>query len=132
MPATPRPPSVLLWLVLGTVVGCGGPAFESAEVTGTVTAGGQPAAGLMIQFEPADGEGIRLPPGTGLTNAEGRYVLLRAGGKSGAVVGQNTVRVMNGEGGELGRLRGRAVEGAVSQREVKPGSNVIDIELTLK
>ena len=59
-------------------------------------------------------------------------MLLRAGGKSGAVVGQNTVRVMNGEGGELGRLLGKAVSGAVSQREVKPGSNVIDIELTLK
>lgn len=119
-------------IAIACVVGCGGQGFESAEVSGTVTVGGAPAPGLMIQFEPADGEGTRLPPGTGVTNADGKYVLLRPGGKPGAVVGKNTVRVLNGEGGPLDRLRGKTVEGAVAEREVKPGSNVIDVELTLK
>lgn len=119
-------------MMLATAAGCGGQGFESAEVSGTVTVEGTPAAGLMIQFEPADGDGMRLPPGTGLTNAEGKYVLLRPGGKRGAVVGKNTVRVLNSEGGAMERLRGKAVEGAVSERDVKAGVNVIDVELTLK
>jgi hypothetical protein len=124
--------TVLNALLLAAVAGCGGQGFQSAEVSGTVTAGGAPVPGLMIQFEPADGEGTKLPPGTGFTNAEGKYVLLRPGGKTGAVVGKNTVRVLNGEGGSLDRLRGKAVDGAVSERDVKPGPNVIDVELTLK
>lgn len=121
-------PIVVVTLVV--VAGCGGEQFTSAEVTGTVTCGGKPVPGLMIQFEPADGEGTKLPPGTGFTNAEGKYVLLRPGGKSGAVVGKNTVRVLSGEGSALTVLNGRKVTGAVSEQEVKPGSNVIDIEIT--
>ena len=117
---------------LVALVGCGGEGFDSAEVTGTVTAGGKPAPGLMIQFEPADGEGTKLPPATGFTNDSGRYVLRRPGGKSGAVVGKNTVRILNGEGAELARLGGKEVSGVVVDREVKPGPNVIDIEITLK
>lgn len=127
-----RGATVLGTLLLAAACGCGGQGFESAEVSGTVTAGGAPVPGLMIQFEPADGEGTTLPPGTGLTNADGRYILLRPGGKKGAVVGKNTVRVLNGEGGPLERLRSKTVEGAVSERDVKPGPNVIDVELTLK
>lgn len=123
---------VFVAIAVAAITGCGGQGFQSAEVSGTVTVGGAPAPGLMIQFEPADGEGTRLPPGTGFTNADGKYVLLRPGGKRGAVVGKNTVRVLNGEGVALERLRGKTVEGAVSEREVKPGVNVLDIELTLK
>ncbi|MFM7206032.1 MAG: hypothetical protein ACKO4T_05095 [Planctomycetaceae bacterium] len=123
---------LMVALAILQIAGCGGQGFTSADVTGTVKIDGKPAAGLMVQFEPKDGEGTKLPPGTGMTNAEGGFVLLRPGGKSGAVVGTNTVRVLNGEGGEMVRIGGRQIEGAVSQREVKPGPNVIDIELKLK
>lgn len=122
----------VLSLAILPLAGCGGQGFTSADVTGTVKLDGKPVPGLMVQFEPKDGEGTRLPPGMGLTNAEGKFVILRPGGKSGAVVGSNTVRVLSGEGSELAKIGGRQVEGAVSEFEVKPGPNVIDIELRLK
>jgi hypothetical protein len=109
-------------------VGCGG-GIETAEVSGLVTLDGKPLPGVIVQFEPIDGEQTRLPPGTGLTNSQGRYLLLRPGGKSGAVVGRSTVRVLHGQGGDLGNVAGRSVTGTVSEREVTSGSNAIDIEL---
>jgi len=84
----------------------------------------------MIQFEPEDGSGTRLPPSIGYTNAEGQYALVRPGRKTGTVVGKHTVRVMTSEGSDLTTLEGRKLAGMVSQREVKPGPNVIDVELT--
>lgn len=116
------------WPAVLCFVGCGG-GIETAEVSGLVTLDGKPLPGVVVQFEPIDGEQTRLPPGTGLTNAQGRYRVLRPGGKSGAVVGRSTVRVLHGEGGDLGNVAGRSVKGTVSEREVTSGSNSIDIEL---
>jgi len=111
------------------VAGCG-EGFQTAEVSGTIKVDGKPFPGLMIQFEPEDGSGTRLPPSIGYTNAEGQYALVRPGRKTGTVVGKHTVRVMTSEGSDLTTLKGRKLAGMVSQREVKPGPNVIDVELT--
>lgn len=111
------------------LAGCGDE-FQTAEVSGTIKVDGKPAPGLMIQFEPEDGSGTRLPPSIGYTNAEGQYALVRPGRKTGTVVGKHTVRVMTSEGSDLTTLKGRKLAGMVSQREVKPGPNVIDVELT--
>ena len=62
--------------------------------------------------------------------AEGQYALVRPGRKTGTVVGKHTVRVMTSEGSDLTTLKGRKLTGMVSQREVKPGPNVVDVELT--
>lgn len=109
--------------------GCG-EGFSTGEVSGTVTIDGKPAPGLMIQFEPDDGEQTRFPPGIGYTNAAGQYAIVRPGRKVGTVVGKHTVRIMTGEGSDLTVLNGRKLTGVVSQREVKPGVNVIDVEVT--
>lgn len=118
----------LHWAALVCLSGCGG-GIETADVNGMVTLDGKPLSGVIVQFEPSGGEQTKLPTGTGLTNAQGRYVVFRPGGKPGAVVGQTTVRVLHGEGGDLPSVGGRPVTGAVTEREIGKGSNVIDIEL---
>jgi len=120
-------PAVLL--MVGAVCGCG-ETYKTAPVSGTVTMNGKPVAGLMIQFEPEDGGTTKIPPSIGYTNAEGKYVLIRpGGGQPGAVVGRHTVRVMTGEGTDLTAVEGRKATNAVSQRDVAPGPNVIDVDL---
>jgi hypothetical protein len=116
------------WPAVLCFVGCGG-GIETAEVSGLVTLDGKPLPGVIVQFEPLDGEQTTLPPGTGLTDAQGRYRVLRPGGKSGAVVGRNTIRVLHGEGGALGSVAGRPVTGTVTERQVVGGANAIDVEL---
>lgn len=130
-PERPPPPDRMLpVLLLCTLLGGCGEGFQTAEVSGSVKLDGKPAPGLMIQFEPDDGTETNLPPSTGYTNAGGQFVLVRPGRKTGTVVGKHTVRIMTSEGSDLVILNGRKIEGTVSQREVKPGSNVIDVELT--
>lgn len=121
---------ILRVLALCTLLGGCGEGFQTAEVSGSVKVDGKPAPGLMIQFEPDDGNGTKLPPSIGYTNADGQFVLVRPGRKTGTVVGKHTVRIMTGEGGDLVILNGRKITGTVSQREVTPGPNVIDVELT--
>ena len=118
----------LFWPCVLCLAGCGS-GIQTAEVTGLVTLDGKPFPGVIVQFEPVDGDQTRLPPGTGMTNAQGRYIVLRPGGKSGAVVGRNTVRVLHGEGADLATVAGRSVAGTVTERQVVDGANVIDVEL---
>jgi hypothetical protein len=118
----------LFWPCVLWLAGCGS-GIRTAEVTGLVTLDGKPLPGVIVQFEPLDGDQTRLPPGTGMANAQGRYIVLRPGGKSGAVVGRNTVRVLHGEGADLATVAGRSVAGTVTERQVVAGGNVIDIEL---
>lgn len=115
-------------LAVVCLLGCGD-GIPTAAVTGLVTLDGTPLPGVIVQFEPLDGDETRLPPGTGMTNAEGRFVVLRPGGKSGAVVGRNTVRVLHGEGAALTSVAGKSIVGTVSERQITAGANVVDIQL---
>lgn len=116
---------------IAALSGCGD-GVQTGRVQGTVTFNGEPVPNLMVEFAPVENVGWKLPPGMGQTNAEGVYSLVRPGpgGRAGASVGTHTVRVLSDEGSELKVIGGRKVAGTVSQREVKPGSNTIDIELT--
>lgn len=119
----------VVWIAF--LAGCGD-GVRMGRVQGTVTFNGKPVPDLMVEFAPVENVGWRLPPGMGHTNAEGVYSLVRPGpgGKPGTSVGTHTVRVLSDEGSELKLIAGKKVAGTVSQREVKPGSNTIDIELT--
>ncbi len=67
------------------LLGCGqaGPGLQS--VTGTVTKSGQPLKGVSVTFSPV----AAGPSSGGITNDEGKFVLLCQSGKAGAVVGQH-------------------------------------------
>lgn len=76
-------------------IGCGGPAYEVAEVSGVLMLKGKPGDKVMIQFIPDTQTVENLPSSVAETDADGRFVLrlmLRDGGqKSGAVVGSHRV-----------------------------------------
>ena len=114
-----------------TLVGCSAEKFKTAEVTGTVMLEGTPVEGVSLEFEPVR-TGAEIPPTAyGSTDAEGKYRLTRVGGKGGrpgAVVGMNTVRVSAPEGSTATVHPRYADEGAL-QFEVKAGPNVFDIDL---
>ena len=111
--------------------GCSAEKFKTAEVTGTVMLEGKPVEGVSLEFEPVR-TGAEIPPTAyGSTDAEGKYRLTRVGGKGGrpgAVVGMNTVRVSAPEGSTATVHPHYADEGAL-QFEVKAGPNVFDIDL---
>jgi len=70
--------------------GCGaavdGP--ELSDVSGTITVNGEPVSGLTVEFQPSEG-----PPATGTTDESGGYTLTATGGRTGAQLGLNQVRV---------------------------------------
>lgn len=86
-------PAHYLWrtavcLAFAFVVGCGnagGPPLFS--VTGKLTKGGKPMAGVNVTFSPVNNG----PSSTGRTNDEGRFVLVSQNGKAGAVAGKHKV-----------------------------------------
>lgn len=60
-------------------------------VEGVLRIGGEPAANIAIQFLPEEVEGELRPTSFATTDDEGRFRLLVAGGKVGAVVGQHSI-----------------------------------------
>lgn len=77
-----------LIVVLFAAVGCGGSDGPTLyPVTGTVTKGGEPLAGVTVTFTPVDSG----PSSAGRTDDSGKFVLLSATGKSGAVAGKHKV-----------------------------------------
>ena len=86
-----------VWAVLACVfAGCGGDGPSLHPVTGTLTRGGKALVGVNVTFTPETG-----PSSAGRTNAEGKFVLVSASGKQGAVVGKHDV-VLSGAGGSAG------------------------------
>ncbi len=75
-------------------IGCGGVAGPDLQtVTGKVTKGGKPLTGVTVTFSPV-GPG---PSSGGITNDEGKFVLLCQSGKAGAVVGKHKAVLMMSE-----------------------------------
>lgn len=145
-------------MLVGLVAGCGGGATgpQLGRVEGRVQIDGAPVANLQVYFEPADG-----PTAVGTTDKDGRYRLSVPGGQSGAVAGSNTVRIIgrlpNQSDSELEEIASAAAqeqgrelnlaefkaslppvvpekynEKSSLVREVKPGSNSFDFELSLQ
>lgn len=75
------------WML--TALGCGGPA-NVADVTGTITLGGQPLAHATVTFVPIDASGTLS---RAITDAEGRYQLVYDSNFTGATVGEYTVSI---------------------------------------
>lgn len=72
-----------------------------AAVSGKVTAGGEPIAGVIVTFEPLAAPGrnaTERPASAGVTDASGMYTLKGGGGQAdGALVGKHRVRLARTE-----------------------------------
>jgi hypothetical protein len=134
----------VLVLVSLFAAGCGG-SDNLASVHGTVTLDGEPLAGAKVEFEFRGEEVIRgKSTGSasyGKTDAQGRYTLAYTPDKEGAPIGEHTVRIttremkLDANGKEVlipERLPPQYHVDSKLAREVKPGSNTIDFDLTLQ
>ena len=123
--------SLILALFLA---GCGSDGPERGRVKGKVTLNGQPLENADVEFQPDEGS-----PSYGMTDDRGRYRLMYTRDKEGAMIGEHTVRITTSTTDT--DVRGNEV--AVPQRvppkynaqselirEVKPGKNTWDFELT--
>lgn len=105
---------------------------ELGTVEGTVKMDGQPLAGRQVQFLPQAGG----RPGTGVTDEQGHYELVYTAGVEGTNVGPNRVEITTiwpeGEPkpGERETIPPRYNTTTELTREVKPGHNTFDFELT--
>jgi hypothetical protein len=146
-------PGGLLLLLLPAAVGCQKPRL--AEVEGTLTWQGTPLANVQVEFIPDAENGTTGARSTGVTDANGHFVLRCDDQRPGAVIGQHCVVLQPAGGQEPGRdrdPRGRkpnqAAEGAAPveepitipaiyqsagstplRKEVKRGPQTIDLEL---
>ncbi len=131
-------------VLLATLAGCGARSDtpELGIVSGAVTLDGQPLPRVEVAFHPTDGR-----PAFGKTDAEGKYTLLYKPGTPGCKVGSNRVTIGNAEGDdedsevegdELVQVPGsnrlaipdRYNAKTELSRDVQPGNNVFDFELT--
>ena len=110
---------------LVAAAGCGGRGF--AEVTGTVLIDGKPLPGAFVTFTPEAPDAVRS---LGSTNAEGRYRVIRPGGKIGAMIGKNRVSVTGGDAGRA--LPPQYNSQTTLQCDVTRGANVFDIDIKTK
>ena len=102
-----------LLVLLATLIGCGPSGPPLGRVSGTVTMDGQPASGVTVNFQPA--EGGRGSSAT--TDATGKYDLVFSPSSMGALVGEHTVSIT---GGEPGVDDGGGGSGALVQKSNVP------------
>lgn len=128
--------------LLAAAAGCSGPETEVGQVSGTVRIAGKPHHEIQVRFYP-DGA-APMAMAEGLTDQAGRYTLYHcpAGGtdyRSGAVVGRYKV-VLVDQSRPAPKDGGKMAPSVVPARygnptttpltfEVKPGDDVIDIEV---
>lgn len=123
-----RPLAALGAAVFLLACGCGGEGYATSHVTGTVTYQGRAAAGLRVEFAPADGPRLGRPPANGITGPDGRYTVVRPGNKPGAVAGPSTVAFFTIEG-QPASAPAEAVQGRTFDVDVAPGTSTHDFEL---
>ncbi|HEX4416108.1 MAG TPA: carboxypeptidase regulatory-like domain-containing protein [Lacipirellulaceae bacterium] len=132
-----RDRTVIEFLLLVSIVGCGktGPAL--APVHGRVTLDGEPVGWATVMFQP-DASGS---PSYGNTDQDGRYVLGYKRGQQGAAIGSHMVRILSDkaipgpDGKPMKRphpIPARYSASSDQKREVTPGDNEINFELTTK
>lgn len=127
----------LLAFVAISVAGCGGSSSgpDLGTVTGVVKIDGQPAADLVITFEPIAGGRRSI----GKTDEEGMYKLAFSADRKGALIGSHRVIITTAStsdapdpsGVEKDRIPPRYNTETEITKEVVAGSNEIDVELTL-
>jgi hypothetical protein len=137
---------VLCFGVLVTILGCGegGPTMNA--VTGKVTIGGQPAADVLVTFQPTDST---MEAASGRTGTDGSYTLTSGiQGKPGAMTGSYKVVLQQqssadeaayaGGGGQSAPPSGpetnipeeySSAETTPMTKDVASGANTIDIAI---
>ena len=123
-------PTLLLVIAIAPLTGCVGTNDRPklGTVTGKVTLDGQPLAGAGVSFQPQE-----LRASLGYTDKQGRYELTYLRDIKGAAVGTHQVRIdrmPQTEGAPVKHLPARYNRETELTREVTPGSNVVDFELT--
>jgi hypothetical protein len=117
---------LLLLVGLALVPGCAKPTM--APVKGRVTCHGKPVADAAVTFAPVPRAGEEKEPGkaaTGFTDAEGNFTLSTYRNYDGALIGQHSVTVSLDD-----RNPARCSRTTKTSKEVKPGRNEIDIDLS--
>lgn len=115
-----------------------GSGHETGNVSGVVKLDGQPLEGAKVGFHPDQG-----PSAYGKTDASGKYEIQLSSEQSGAMLGKNTVRITTASGlreNDQGKIELKVPERIPAQfnvrselvREVKPGANSFDFDLTSK
>lgn len=140
------PMAAIVLCAVVSVLGCGEPAPVTGKVTGVVTSGGKPLAGVSVLFTP-EGSGGKSGPASGaITDDEGRYALVYTLPNNdnlaspqvndGAVVGKHVVTLADYKMMEEmlpppGRVPPAYLETATSplRFEVKEGKQTIDITI---
>ena len=126
-------------ILLASLVAAGCQPGVGATATGVVSFKGQPVpAGVMVQFQP---QGPKASPSIAVTDASGRYDLrfnarIRGVMPGESVVSLTIVREPNAEGKVVlpDALKGLTIPAAYGEKStlkktVKPGANVIDIDI---
>jgi len=118
---------ICLMLSLIAWTGCSGSNQEVAPVHGRVTLDGQPLPHAGVEFR-APGK----PPSGGFTDQDGNYDLIFKRGVKGAPLGTNRVAIL--EDTQMThrpqRVPARYNQESELEREVKPGDNTLDFNLT--
>lgn len=100
---------------------------ELGYVSGTITFDGKPLKRAVVEFHPlaANEPGNKIASSSARTDDEGQYTLMYVKDEEGAAVGKHQVTIHASV-----RLPARYNRNTELEREVKPGSQTIDFELT--
>jgi hypothetical protein len=122
-------------LCLAMITGCAPQGPVTVQVTGTVTLDGEPVEGATVGFRPTEGT-----PGTGTTDASGKFTLNATPGQNGVAVYKSEVvgevaaadeetTATEIETKSLLPIKYSAVEGSGLSFDVQPGMAPVTIEL---
>lgn len=132
--------NLLLVAIACLGIGCGsrGDRPELGYVDGTVSLDGQPLADAMVFFSPETGGRTSV----GHTDASGKYRLSYIGSDPGAKIGKHAVRITTSQevaDPKTGRARhtpekvpDRYNSHSELIKEIEPGTNQVDLELSSK
>jgi hypothetical protein len=117
-------------LACSFILGCGSSGPPLGAVTGAVTLNGQPLENAQVTFKPETGR-----PSLGTTDQQGKYSLRFTQDEAGAMVGSHTVTISTAidlpdDTRAPERVPAKYNTQSDLVREVKPGNNVFDFELT--
>lgn len=128
--------------LFAAVVGCGGDGLNLADVSGQVTLDGKPVPNATVVYTPQAEGGS---PSYGTTDPEGNYNLMFSRDREGVLIGSHSVQVttekmdpsdvaaLKAEGEEAPefvRVPPKYAAKGELVREVEPGKNTINLELT--
>lgn len=115
-------------------LGCGGPDYAVAPVTGAVRLDGKPLTGGRISFAPqSSGESTKSgKPGFGDIQTDGSFVVSTYGDQDGAVVGKHRVTLINSDPDSPAgkRIKAKRVRVQGFFEIAADQENTIEVELT--